>query len=516
MTDTLQSHLEDYAQSQSMKVFTSQADLSPKDKPMVEMAAWCAAHQDIVVMNSGLILSSAPTSRNVQNCKIVMLNKDLNPGKVVAASPALVAMLLANANAAQEFKHHGEPESVSEQQQRLRHLIREARQSQASDVHIEVRADIARIRFRKHGELYLHAEWMAKLGRELASVAFNKETDNAVSHFNPMIPQSASMTLRLEGQDIRLRLASMPAHGGFDIVMRVLATADDHIEALPDLGYNSAQIDLLKKAMHYPHGAVLIAGPTGSGKTTTVASCLQSMPSYRKVYSIEEPVEKVVKNVSQVPIHTEKEDRSFAAMGRAALRMDPDVIVLGEMRDEPTAHVMVRAALTGHLVYSTLHANSATGIVTRLVDMGISPVLLADKNVLVSLICQRLVPVLCSNCKRALSESEEHREHIARLTHVLKDIERLKVRGLGCDQCFGTGLIGRTVIAEIIWVDDKGREFIQQVDTVAWEHYLREQGWRSHQEAAIDLVQQGLCDPLDVEQVIGELNLISNNEVYRY
>lgn len=516
MSEASISRLREYADSQSMKLFTTQADLSPKEKPMVEMAAWCAAHEDIVVMSSGLILTSAPTSRNVQNCKIVMLNKGLRPGKVVAAMPALVAMLLANANAAQEFKDHGEPESVSEQQQRLRHLVREARQSQTSDIHIEVRDDIARIRFRKHGELYLHAEWMAKLGRELASVAFNKETDNAVSHFNPMIPQSASMTLRLDGSDIRLRLASMPAHGGFDIVMRVLATADDHIEALPDLGYSNKQIDLLKKAMHYPHGAVLIAGPTGSGKTTTVASCLQTIPMHRKVYSIEEPVEKVVKNVSQIPIHTEKEDRSFAAMGRAALRMDPDVIVLGEMRDESTAHVMVRAALTGHLVFSTLHANSATGIVTRLVDMGISSVLLADKNVLVSLICQRLVPVLCAHCAVPFSHSEEHRTQQTRLESVIKTVDTLKARGMGCDHCQGTGLSGRTVIAEIIWVDDKSREFIAQVDTVGWEQYLRAQGWQSHQESAIELIEQGVCDVLDVEQVIGELNLIQHNDVYQY
>lgn len=497
--------LENYAKAASCKVYTSQSDLNPKDKPMVQMQAWCSKQGDIVVLNSGVILTCDPASRSVQNCKIIMANKGIVARKVIPATRTLIAMLLANAEVDSVGGSH--KKSVSEQQQRLRMLVHEARQADVSDIHLEVRQDVTRIRFRKHGELYLHAEWIAKLGKELASVAFNKETDHTISHFNPLVPQSGSMSLIINGQDVRLRLASMPTHGGFDVVMRVLATGDDALPGLTDLGYTEKQIQLLHKAIAMPHGAVLISGPTGSGKTTTVASCLQLIPSYRKVYTIEEPIEKVIYQTSQVPVNTEHDDRGFATMGRAALRMDPDVIVLGEMRDEETAHVMVRAALTGHLVFSTLHTNSATAIVTRLIDMGISPRLLGDSNLLVCLICQRLVPLLCQSCAIPLMNSEIHKPYLKRWQSIFdKSLMQLKVRGHHCEHCKGTGLNGRTLTAEIIWVDRQGRQCIQQADTLAWEKYLRQQGWKNHAEHAIELIQKGLCDPLDVERVVGELH----------
>lgn len=516
MNQTMSTELEEYAQLTQTPIITSQAECDPKDKPMVAMHAWCAKQGNIVVLNSGLILTSAPTSRVVQNCKIVMLNKGLVPGKVAPAAPSLIATFLANSHSSARMETL-DAEAVSEQQQRLRQLVREARVAHASDIHLEVREDITRIRFRKHGELYLHAEWIAKMGRELAAVAFNKETDHAVKHFNPNVPQSASMSLRIDGRDIRLRLASMPAHGGFDVVMRVLATRDEAVLSLEKLGYNPRQIELLNKAIRMPHGAVLISGPTGSGKTTTVASCVQQIPEHRKVFTIEDPVEKVLESITQVPVNTEHDDRGFASMGRAVLRMDPDVMVLGEMRDEQTAQVMLRAAITGHLVFSTLHTNSATGIVSRLVDMGLSPVLLADSNVLVSLICQRLVPLLCQHCAQPIQDSMLHKPHLIRWLKVFGSrLDNIKVRGHDCHHCQGTGLAGRTVIAEIIWIDDKSREFIQQVNTIAWEAHLREHGWESHQQQATDLVAQGICDPLDVENVIGEISRRQDGGVYHY
>jgi general secretion pathway protein E len=502
-------YLQKFAEAGYGKVYTSQSDLNPKDKPMVEMHAWCTKYNDIVVLNSGLILSNNPASRNVQNCKIIMLNKGRKPAAVVPASRALIAMLLANSSAlvGSVSDNENSAESVSEQQQRLRHLVHEALLAQSSDIHIEVRDDLARIRFRKHGELYLHAEWMPKLAREIASVAFNKETDHAVSHFNPMVPQSASMSLRIDGHDVRLRLASLPAHHGFDVVLRVLTVGEDNLLPLKDLGYRDDQIQLLTKAIHMPNGAILIAGPTGSGKTTTIASCLQMIAPHRKVYTIEEPVEKVINTITQIPVNTEHDDRGFVSMARAALRMDPDVIALGEMRDEETARVMVRAALTGHLVLSTLHTNSATGIVTRLVDMGISSSLLADNNVLLCLICQRLVPTLCNHCATPLLRSDLHKPHLERWKKQMADhFDQIRVRGHQCRHCKGTGLDGRTVIAEIIWVDEISRKYIQQVDTLGWEIYLKQQGWVNYRDQANDLVRSGRSDPLDVERVIGDMD----------
>lgn len=509
--------LEKYATIAKNKVLSSQADLDPKDKPMPEMLAWCERQGSIVVLKSGAILSSNPSSRVVQNCKIFMQNKGMKPGKVIPATHELIQMILANAIGAEAKLDPEAGDSVSAQQQRLRVLIKEAIQAHATDIHIEVREDVARIRFRKHGELYLHAEWLPQIGREVASVAFNKETDHSVIHFNPLIPQNASMPLYIDGIDVRLRLASLPAHGGFDLVMRVLTAGDAKPPSLAELGYTEQQIKLIERAARMPHGAVLVAGPTGSGKTTTLASCMASIIHERKVYTIEDPIEKIIENATQVPVNTEKEDRSFASMGRAALRMDPDVIVLGEMRDEDTARVLVRAAITGHLVFSTLHTNTAPGIITRLVDMGISSVLLGDNNLLVCLVCQRLVPFLCQHCAIPIAEANKPAMDLIRWQEIFKDsFAALKARGKHCSYCRSTGIAKRTVVAEVIWVDEIGRQFIQKGDTLNWEKHLKANGWQSYKDHAVRLVAQGLCDPEDVEKVVGPFQSTEAKTSFNY
>jgi type II secretory ATPase GspE/PulE/Tfp pilus assembly ATPase PilB-like protein len=492
----------------NQKVISSQAELDPKDHALPEMVDWCRKQRGIVVLRSGAVLfSSGSDARIVQNCKVVMAGKGLHPRQVLAATPAIIQILLANAA---NHQPHGEGvvvEQVSEQQKRLRLLVKEAVEEGASDIHIEVRPEVCRIRFRKHGELYVHAEWLPKLGREVASVAFNKETDHAITHFNPLVPQNASMPLYIEGKDVRLRLASMPAHGGFDVVMRLLAAGEDKIPSLEELGYFEDQVALIKKAIAMPHGAVIMSGPTGSGKTTTLASCMQLVEKHRKIYTIEDPVEKIVKTATQVPVNTEHEDRDFASMGRASLRMDPDVIVLGEMRDEETARVMVRASITGHLVFSTLHTNTAPGIITRLVDMGISPTLLSDPNLLVCLICQRLLPKLCKACAMPLAKATHYKPYMERWQKTFGDqIGQLQARGKGyCSKCNSSGVGGRTVVSEIIWVDDAGRGYIQKFDVLNWERYLKENGWQDYRVRAKSLVIAGICDPLDAERAVGEI-----------
>lgn len=509
--------LEKYAKASNQKVLTSQSDLDPKIKASSEMLSWCRERGDIVVLNDGSILSSNPSSRAVQNCKIVMMHQGLRPEKVSPASSSLIKILLENAEEESE-KTPLETETVSTQQQRLRILVKEALNAKASDIHIEVRPEIARIRFRKNGELYLHAEWLPKLGREVASVAFNKETDHAITHFNPLIPQSASMPLTIEGHEVRLRLSSLPAHGGFDLVMRLLDTTDDRILSLTELGYKPNQIEIIEKAIAMPHGAIIISGPTGSGKTTTLASCISNIDSDQKTYSIENPVEKIVETATQVPVHSEQYDRTFASMGVAALHMDPDIIVLGETRDLDTATVMLRAALTGHLVFTTLHTNTATGIATRLVEMGISANLLADSDTLVCLICQRLAPVLCSKCSRPVTESAEHKQFLPQWTEVLGEaaIKNVRVRGKYCHECKGLGIKGRTVVAEVIWMDEAGRHFIKECDTTGWERYLHDHGWVSYRDHALELVKKGVCDPIDAEKIIGAINTAYRATNFQY
>jgi type II secretory ATPase GspE/PulE/Tfp pilus assembly ATPase PilB-like protein len=205
-------------------------------------------------------------------------------------------------------------------------------------------------------------------------------------------------------------------------------------------------------------------------------------------------------------------------MGRAALRMDPDVIILGEMRDEDTASVMVRASITGHLVLTTLPTNRATAIITRLVDMGVSPVLLSDSSVLRCLVCQRLVPKLCSNCSKPLNTSPKHDPFVADWEVVLgKEIlSAARVRGSGCDKCNRTGIAGRTVVAEVIWVDEPGRHFIQKSDTLNWEKYLIENGWQNFNARAVSLIGEGVIDPFDAEKVVGPINSATKSTTFDY
>ncbi|MCK4608095.1 MAG: Flp pilus assembly complex ATPase component TadA, partial [Gammaproteobacteria bacterium] len=372
--------------------------------------------------------------------------------------------------------------------------------------------------FRKHGELYLHAEWLPKIAREIASVAFNKETDYAVTHFNPLVPQNASMPLSIEGRNIRLRLASLPAHGGFDVVLRILATGEEKTQRLQELGYTDLQVKLIEKASAMPHGAIIISGPTGSGKTTTLASCINMIHGDRKVYTIEDPVEKLVEKVTQVPVNEEQADRSFASMGRASLRMDPDVIVLGEMRDLDTAIVMTRASLTGHLVFSTLHTNTAPGIVPRLIDLGISSSLLSDASMLICLVYQRLIPTLCEKCAIPITESPDHKPHLARFEKIFgaAALGKMRARGQYCHTCKGLGIGGRTVVAEIVWVDEQSRLFIRNNDSIGWEKYLKSNGWEPHTVHTLNLVKQGICDPLDAEKTIGHRDPEFTAENFNY
>ncbi len=512
--------LEQYATATNTKVLSSQNDLDNKDRIMDEMLNWCAEQKNIAVLKSGVILSSEPSSRTVQNCKSLLLSKGIHPGQVYAANQALVSIMLA-AGAEDESvkKQKGEASTTfSDQQKHLRDLVQEAVLQGVSDIHIQVRQTYSKIRMRQHGELHIYAEWSEKLGREIASVAFNKETDHATSHFNPSVPQDASMPLKIHGKDIRLRLASVPAHGGFDMVMRILATGEEHTKTLEDLGYTAKQVDIIKMALKLPFGAIIVAGPTGSGKTTTLAACMEMVEDTQKLYSIEDPVEKVVEMATQVPVNTEKADRSFASMGKAALRMDPDVIILGEMRDEDTANVMVRASITGHLVLTTLHTNRATAIITRLVDMGISPVLLSDSSVLRCLICQRLVPMVCKGCSIPLNTSVKHQPYMADWEAVLgpEIMKTAKARGPGCTQCNRSGVGGRSVVAEVIWVDEIGRQFIQKCDTTGWEKYLKSNGWGDFTARAIQLIQSGTVDPLDAEKVVGPINTATHATTYTY
>ncbi len=507
--------LKGYASVVKSQILSSQSDLDAQDVAMPQMLAWCRRQKTLVVLCSGKILSSDPRSRAIQNCKIVMSDRGITPGVVYPATQTLIQFLLENAEEASA--QIVTVVNVSEQQQRLRLLVKAALDIDASDIHIEVRSHVARIRMRKHGELFLHAEWLPKLAREVVSVAFNKETDHAISHFNSLVPMNASMLLEIDAMSVRLRMASLPAQDGYDVVLRILTTRNEKIKTLEKLGYFPDQIEMLEKAVALPYGSVILSGPTGSGKTTTLASCMQLVDRRRKVFTIEDPVEKLVAHITQIPVNTEHDDRDFASMARTVLRMDPDVMVLGEIRDEDTAAVMLRAAITGHLVFSTVHSNSAMGIITRLIDLGLSRTMLSTPEVLTYLMCQRLVPILCKQCRMPVQDSRRHLKNKERWKSCFGDKDRLvRVRGMHCDACHHLGIEGRTVVAEIICLDEWGRRHIQTGDLSSWKQYLVENGWRNYAARLVDLVLDGRVDPLDAEKLIGPLDQQSNDRCFDY
>ena len=365
--------LDRYAKATKTLVVSSSRHLRAKDSVLPLMLDWCRKRKNIVVLNCGIILTSNPTSRDIQNCKATLISLGIPPGRVYAATQNMISILLENETGLSKTKNENKNDTkITDRQKHLRNLVLEAIERDVSDIHIEVRADKTKIRMRQHGELNLHTEWSQQLGREIAAVAFNKETDHATSHFNPLIPQDASMPLKAGGRNIRLRLASVPAHGGFDMVMRILTDGTEtRIPLLSELGYTKGQEQLIADAVKEPHGAIIVAGPTGSGKTTTLYAGLTLLNhASRNILTVEDPVEQRIHGIGQIQVNS-KIGLTFSSGLRAILRQDPDTIMIGEIRDLETAEIAINSSLTGHLVLTTLHTNDAPGSIIRMIDMGI-------------------------------------------------------------------------------------------------------------------------------------------------
>jgi type IV pilus assembly protein PilB len=266
------------------------------------------------------------------------------------------------------------------------------------------------------------------------------------------IPQDGRIEMEVGGKNYDFRVSSLPTVFGEKIVIRILDRAGSimHREQLAFTERENKDID---KIIHMPYGIVLLTGPTGSGKTTTLYSFLSEVNEPNKnIVTVEDPVEYMLEGINQVQVNN-KAGLSFAAGLRSILRQDPDIIMVGEIRDEETAQIAIRAAITGHLVFSTLHTNDAPGAITRLVDMGVPAYLVADS--VSSVIAQRLVRRLCNSCKRAY-EADESEQRILRVNEPVKIFE-----AVGCPVCNGTGYKGRIAIHEVLVIDTKQRVMIE-------------------------------------------------------
>ncbi len=336
-------------------------------------------------------------------------------------------------------------------------LLSQAVKDRASDIHIEVFESELVVRFRVDGMLY---DVLSPPKRLHPAITSRIKIMSGLNIAEKRLPQDGRIRLKVAGRDIDIRVSTIPTAFGERIVLRLLDRAQALIDInLDRLGFSGDNLRRLDRLIRQSHGIVLVTGPTGSGKTTTLYACLSRINSPEKnIITIEDPIEYQLRGVGQMQV-SPKIDLTFAAGLRSVLRQDPDVIMVGEIRDSETAEIAIQAALTGHLVFSTLHTNDSFGALTRLIDMGIEPFLVSSS--VLAVVAQRLVRRVCPDCR------ERYAPTAAELKSVGMDLGSFAGRiyraaAKGCRQCRNTGYRGRTAIQELMLVDDEVRGLVMQ------------------------------------------------------
>ena len=359
-------------------------------------------------------------------------------------------------------------------------IIRQAIEERASDIHIEPFKEKISLRYRIDGKLFeipppakhLHLPIISRI-KILAKLDIAEKR----------LPQDGAFLVRIEERPIDIRVSSIPTIYGEKIVMRILDRSQVVLN-LNQMGFNAKQLEIMRKAMSAPYGLVFLTGPTGSGKTTTLYAMLNEMKSPAKnILTIEDPVEYKLEGINQVQIKPEI-GLTFATALRSFLRQDPDIMLVGEVRDLETAQISIRSALTGHLVLSTLHTNDAPSAINRLMDIGIECYMLAPSLLLVA--AQRLARKLCPDCKEACEPSAEEIKNIKLKADLI-------YKPKGCTKCSNTGHKGRTCIAEIMPVSPSIQELInQKASFQKIREAARSEGMQTLYDSAIEKVQEGI------------------------
>lgn len=331
-------------------------------------------------------------------------------------------------------------------------ILSDAVRLRCSDIHLESQRDQLRVRFRVDGLL---RDVMSAPKRVAPSVISRIKIISGLDISERRIPQDGRTRVMVDGSAIDCRVSTLPALHGEKIVIRLLTRGDD-VPSLPSLGFEPEQLEIFEKALSVPQGLVLITGPTGSGKTNTLYAAIHATMSPEKnIITLEDPVEVQLPGITQVQVHA-KVGMTFSAGLRSVLRQDPDIVLIGEVRDTETAELALKASMTGHLVLTTLHTNSAVGALTRLVDMGAAPFLVASS--LTAAIAQRLVRKPCDSCADGYIPDENT---LALLDLTIEDIlDATPLKGTGCPECGGTGYRGRTAVYEVLDVTPSMRKVL--------------------------------------------------------
>jgi general secretion pathway protein E len=380
-------------------------------------------------------------------------------------------------------------------------LLFRAVKERASDIHINPEEKDLAVRYRIDGVL---REVIRPPKRYQASIASRIKIMGGLNIAEKRLPQDGRIRIKIAGKDVDIRLSTVPTAHGERIVMRLLDKSNVLLD-LADLGFEPWQLEAVDALVRRAHGIVLVTGPTGSGKTTTLYGALSRINSPDlNILTIEDPVEIPLGGVGQVQVNP-KIELTFAGGLRSFLRQDPDVIMVGEIRDLETAEIAIQASLTGHLVLSTVHTNDAAGAITRLVDMGVQPFLVASS--LVGVLAQRLVRVLCRDCKEAYVPTAEEREQAGLTDAIWKQAGNPShvYRARGCPACQQTGYQGRTGIYELMMVNDDVRPLIlKAVDSGTIKKAAVERGMITLMEHGAYKVARGITTAAEVLSVTAE------------
>jgi len=371
----------------------------------------------------------------------------------------------------------------------VNYIIFTAVQEGASDIHIEPEDHRLRVRYRVDGRLY---EKLSPPHRMHAAIASRIKIMSNLDISERRVPQDGDFNVMMEGRPIDLRVSTMPGKDGEKVVIRIIDSLNSRL-SLDQLGFGGKTLETWRDIVSCPNGIVLVTGPTGSGKSTTLYSVLSEVNSDEKnVATIEDPVEARIPGVNQSQVNV-KAGFTFAGALRSMLRQDPDILMVGEVRDNETAGIVTQAALTGHLVFSTLHTNDAPSAVTRLVNLGVEPYLVAAT--LRGVLAQRLVRKICPHCK----VQAEPDERMAAMIRAAGGDPEAVWQGAGCGRCRGTGYAGRIGVFELFAPTAELLEAIARGDSLqSLRTLLAEGGFRTLRDDGWEKVSAGLTTPEEV------------------
>jgi general secretion pathway protein E len=372
--------------------------------------------------------------------------------------------------------------------------------SRASDIHIEPYENEARIRFRVDGVLH---DILTLPKQQIAALVSRLKIMANLNIAERRLPQDGQSRIKIGENFVDIRVSVIPTSGGERVVLRLLDKGSGEL-GLNEIGFCPEVLNHFRKLIRLAHGIILLTGPTGSGKTTTLYAAMSELNSEEKnILTVEDPIEYQLPGVGQMQIKP-KINLTFANCLRHILRQDPDVIMIGEIRDAETAEIAIQASLTGHLVLSTLHTNDSASAVTRLIDMGIEPYLISSS--VIAVMAQRLLRVICPECKEAYTPDER----VISLwpeNEKLSEMKELFYKGSGCENCLDTGYLGRTGIFELLVIDDDIKELISKR---SGSHIIKE---AAIEKGMSTLREDGLCKALAGKTTLEEVCMVTQDYV---